>query len=220
MLKADASAIQPDNKKALVRAATLAGAVQNTKPFKKVFAELLYHACCLFGIPEERKYIQMQREELVTKWSEIIGNLNTEGLQMIDKLMGGIAGMEEYNINTTEERIAEIKKEREARLLVETEERRAKQEKAQFDRMQREIAERKDKIASFTGRELTFWNKIAKVKQMKDISRYCMVYWQTMLIAELYNNNYINASYTEFCYGFYQGMQYMKNKKRKEKQGA
>lgn len=162
----------------------------------------------------------MQREELVTKWSEIIGNLNTEGLKLIDKLMGGIAGMEEYNINTTEERIAEIKKEREARLLVETEERRAEQEKAQFDRMQREIAERKDKIASFTGRELTFWNKITKVKQMKDISRYCMVYWQTMLIAELYNNNYINASYTEFCYGFYQGMQYMKNKKRKEKQGA
>ena len=46
-----------------------------------------------------------------------------------------------------------------------------------------------------------------------------MTWSQCELIARLYENNCINASYNNFCYGFYQGMQYTKNqakKKRKE----
>ena len=77
----------------------------------------------------------MQRENLEQKWQSIIKNLNTEGLQMIDKLMGGIAGMEEYNINTTEERIAEIRQERAAQAAVQEEERKAEQEKEYFARI-------------------------------------------------------------------------------------
>lgn len=157
----------------------------------------------------------MQRENLEQKWQSIIKNLNTEGLQMIDKLMGGIAGMEEYNINTTEERIAEIRQERAAQAAVQEEERKAEQEKEYFARMRKDIAERDTKIAAFTGRERIFWNKIVKVKSIADIGKYSMKYWQTMLIAELFNNNYLNACYNEFCYGFYQGMQYMKNQKKK-----
>lgn len=158
----------------------------------------------------------MQREELEQKWQSTIQNLNIEGLRLIDKLMDGIAEMEEYNINTTEERKEEIKQEQKARAERQEEERRAKAKKAYFDNMSKEIAERKEKIAAFSGRERIFWDKIEKVKSM-DISRYCMVYWQTKLMADLYNNNYINASYNEFCYGFYQGMQYMKNQKKKAK---
>lgn len=157
----------------------------------------------------------MQRENLEQKWQSIIKNLNTEGLQMIDKLMGGIAGMEEYNINTTEKRIAEIRQERAAQAAVQEEERRAEQEKEYFARMRKNIAERDAKIAAFTGRERIFWDKIVKVKSIADIGKYSMKYWQTMLIAELFDNNYINACYNEFCYGFYQGMQYMKNQKKK-----
>lgn len=81
---------------------------------------------------------------------------------------------------------------------------------AYMDRMAKEFKQRKDMIGALTGKERVFWNKIEKVKKM-DISRYVIKYWQTELIAKLYNNNYINASYIEFCYGFYQGMQYMKN---------
>ena len=79
-----------------------------------------------------------------------------------------------------------------------------------MDKMAKEINNREDTIGALTGKERAFWNKIEKVKKM-DTSRYAMKWWQTELIAKLYNNNYINASYTEFCYGFYQGMQYMKN---------
>lgn len=157
----------------------------------------------------------MQRENLEQKWKNILSNLNTEGLQMIDHLLGGIAEMEEYNINTTEERIAEIRQERAALAAIQEEERKAEQEKEYFARMRKDIAERDAKIAAFTGRERIFWNKIVKVKSITDIGKYSMKYWQTMLIAELFNNNYLNACYNEFCYGFYQGMQYMKNKKKK-----
>lgn len=144
----------------------------------------------------------MQRENLEQKWQATIQNLNIEGLQLIDKLMGGISEMEEYNINTTEERKAEIKQEREARAARQEEERRANAEKEYFARMRKNIAEREAKIASLTGRERIFWDKIMKVKKM-GIDKYCMKYWQTVLIADLFNNNYINASYNEFCYGFY-----------------
>lgn len=157
----------------------------------------------------------MQREELEQKWQSTIQNLNIEGLQLIDQFMGGIAEMEEYNINTTEERKEEIKQERKARAERQEEERRAEQEKEYFARMRKDIAERDAKIAAFTGRERIFWNKIVKVKSIADIGKYSMKYWQTMLIAELFDNNYINACYNEFCYGFYQGMQYMKNQKKK-----
>lgn len=157
----------------------------------------------------------MQREELEQKWQSTIQNLNIEGLQLIDQFMGGIAEMEEYNINTTEERKEEIKQERKARAERQEEERRAEQGKEYFARMRKDIAERDAKIAAFTGRERIFWNKIVKVKSIADIGKYSMKYWQTMLIAELFDNNYINACYNEFCYGFYQGMQYMKNQKKK-----
>lgn len=157
----------------------------------------------------------MQREELEQKWQSTIQNLNIEGLQLIDQFMGGIAEMEEYNINTTEERKEEIKQERKARAERQEEERRAEQEKEYFARMRKDIAERDAKIAAFTGRERIFWNKIVKVKSIADIGKYSMKYWQTMLIAELFDNNYINACYNEFCYGFYQGIQYMKNQKKK-----
>lgn len=51
----------------------------------------------------------MQREAIINKWIEELQNINLEGLELITKLCGGISEMEKYNINTTPERIEEIK---------------------------------------------------------------------------------------------------------------
>lgn len=91
-----------------------------------------------------------------------------------------------------------------------------REQNAYMARMAKEIKQREDAIDALAGKERAFWNKIEKVKKM-DTSRYAMKWWQIELIAKLYNNNYINASYTEFCYGFYQGMQYIKNQAKKRK---
>lgn len=92
----------------------------------------------------------------------------------------------------------------------ESAERKKREQMEYMDKIKKEVKQREDMIGALTGREKVFWNKIEKMKKM-DISRYVMKWWQVELIAKLYNNNYINASYNEFCYGFYQGMQYMKN---------
>lgn len=70
----------------------------------------------------------MQREQLESKWIEEIKNTNLEGLQTLDKLFGGISKIEQYNINTTEERIAEIKELQEQKRIEEEAEKKRKQE--------------------------------------------------------------------------------------------
>lgn len=51
----------------------------------------------------------MEREALVRKWIDEIQNTNLEGLELLEKLFGGISSKEEFNVNTTPERIEEIK---------------------------------------------------------------------------------------------------------------
>lgn len=85
-----------------------------------------------------------------------------------------------------------------------------------FKRMQEEYERRKDAVASLEGREKVFWRKIEQIQKM-DISRYCMKASDVFFLAELYNNNLFNASYSIFCFGFYQGMRYLKNQARKSK---
>ena len=71
-------------------------------------------------------------------------------------------------------------------------------------------------ISSLTGKERKFWDKIEKVCKM-DISRYTMKTWQTMLLAKIYNNNYLDASYKTFCFGFHQGLKYAENRMKTQK---
>lgn len=160
----------------------------------------------------------MNQTELVQKLDIVIHNLNEEGLSLMYRLMGDMHEIKKYNINTTPEQVALIKQQEKEQAALEAFERKEKEHKEYMQRMAEEIEERKKAIASLTGKDRIFWEKIEKVQKM-NIGRYCMTWSQRELIARLYKNNYINASYNDFCYGFYQGMQYMKNqakKKRKE----
>lgn len=51
----------------------------------------------------------MDREKVIRKWVEELNNTNNEGLELLTKLFGGISRNERYNINTTPERIKELK---------------------------------------------------------------------------------------------------------------
>lgn len=152
----------------------------------------------------------MDQAELVQKLDTVIHNMNIEGLELMYRLMGDMHENKKYNINTTPEQVAEIKKQEAEREVCESAERKKREQIEYMDKMSKEIKQREDTIGALTGKQRAFWNKVEKVKKM-DIGRYSMKWWQTELIARLYNNNYVNASYTEFCYGFYQGMQYIKN---------
>ena len=156
----------------------------------------------------------MGRNELENKLVAALSKINMNGLDIIESLVSNMEKSEKYSISTSEERLIEIaREEKEARETEQAEyEQKAHQEYMEY--MRQETAEREDKIAHLEGKEKKFWEKIEKVKHM-GIGPYAEKVWQTSLIAEIYNNNYINASYTEFCYGFYQGMQYEKNMQKK-----
>lgn len=154
----------------------------------------------------------MDRKELIEKLNTVINNLNDEGLTRMNYFVGDMHKVEKYNIKTSPERILEIEVEEAEREAVKKE----AKEKDAFKRMQEEYERRKDAVASLEGREKVFWRKIEQIQKM-DISRYCMKASDVFLLAELYNNNLFNASYSIFCFGFYQGMRYLKNQARKSK---
>lgn len=158
----------------------------------------------------------MNQKELVKKLDTVIHNLNEDGLSLMYGLMGDIHKIEKYNINTAPERVAQIKLQESEAAALEAAAKKEKQHAECMKRMAEEIKARNEAIASLTGKERALWNKIEKVKKM-NIHHYVMSSWQTELIAKIYKNNYLNASYETFCYGFHQGMQYMKNQSKKRK---
>lgn len=156
----------------------------------------------------------MEREETIKQLETMLHNLNLEGLKLIRKLIGNMDEIEKYNVSTTPERFAEIE-----RLQAEkdAEEKAANAERAKkqhFQYMEEQVKRRREKIAGLAGKEKSFYSKIEKVKGM-DISRYTMTYGEMILLSALYGNSALNASYDTFCYGFHQGMQYLKNQQKK-----
>lgn len=158
----------------------------------------------------------MNQKELVQKLDIVIHNLNEDGLSLMYNLMGDMHEIEKYNINTTPEQVSQIKLQEAEEAAREAAAKKEKQHADNMKRMAEEVKARKEAIESLTGKEKAFWDKIEKVGKM-NISRYSMKYWQSMLIANIYYNNYLNAGYATFCYGFHQGMQYMKNQSKKRK---
>lgn len=142
----------------------------------------------------------MNREEMTEKLNTVISNLNEDGLALMYYLIGDMHENEKYNVNTSTDRLEEIK------LL----------EKRQFEEMEAEEKRKKAAISSLSGKERKFWDKIESVKKM-DISRYTMKFQEVMLLAEIYNNNYCEASYETFCFGFYQGLKYAENRIKTKK---
>lgn len=157
----------------------------------------------------------MNHEELLKKVETVIHHLNDDGLNFMYYLVGDMHEIEKFNINTTPERVAKIKKQEADKAELEEIEEKKKQKRDSMVRMEKQIGARQEMIVALTGKERIFWNKIEKVQKMSAISRYCMKTWQVLLIAKLYDNKYLDASYSCFCYGFHQGMQYMKNRARK-----
>lgn len=82
--------------------------------------------------------------------------------------------------------------------------------------VKKQAKKRRERIAGLTGKEKSFYSKIEKVKSM-NISRYTMNYGEAIFLSELHGNSALNASYDTFCYGFYQGMKYLKNHQKKQK---
>lgn len=145
----------------------------------------------------------MNREEMTEKLNTVISNLNEDGLALMHYFIGDMHENEKYNVNTSTDRLKEIK------LLEkrqEAEEEKAEQ-KRKFEEMEAEEKRKKAAISSLSGKERKFWDKIEKVKKM-DISRYTMKFWQVMLLAEIHSNNYCEASSEAFYFGFYQGLKY------------
>ena len=156
----------------------------------------------------------MQRAEAEEQILKTISNMNSYGLEIVCRIIERMDTIDAYNINTTPERVTESRELREQ----EEAERKTQEEELQvkylMERMKLQIDRRNAAIASLTGKEKKFWEKIEKVQSM-DIGRYEMYTWQIKLISNLHSNNYIEASHAQFSYGFHQGMQYTKNKARK-----
>ena len=154
----------------------------------------------------------MNREEMTEKLNTVISNLNEDGLALMYYFIGDMHENEKYNVNTSADRLKEIK-------LLEkrqdAEEEKAKQ-KRKLEEEEAEENRKKAIISSLAGKERKFWDKIEKVYKM-DISQYTMKSWQAMLLAEIYNNNYLDASYETFCFGFHQGLKYAENRMKTQK---
>ena len=158
----------------------------------------------------------MGRNEVENKLVSAISKLNMNGLNLIECLISNLEESEKYSINTSEERLQEIDQEEKAAREAEQEEYEQKLEHEYFERMRQEIEDRENKIQNLVGKEKMFWDKIEKVRGIPGFSRYCMSNSQEIFLADLYNNNLLNASYSVFRYGFYQGMQYMSNQAKKK----
>lgn len=152
----------------------------------------------------------MNREEMTEKLNTVISNLNEDGLAFMYYFIGDMHEIEKYNINTSSDRLEEIK------LLEKRQDAEEEEVKQKRKLEEMEAEERKAAISSITGKERGFWDKIEKVYKM-DISRYDMKAWQVMLLAEIYNNNYLDASYETFCFGFHQGLKYAENRMKTQK---
>ena len=159
----------------------------------------------------------MGRNELEDRVITAFSKINMNGLGLIDCLVSGIENTEKYSIDTTKERLIEIAQEERAEKEAEQAEYEQKIKQERMERMRQEISDRKQKIQHFEGKEKKFWDKIEKIKKL-GIEKYGPEVWQIDFISELFNDNFMDASYSEFCYGFYQGMQYEKNQQKKAKE--
>lgn len=153
------------------------------------------------------------RERAAEQLKSVIDDLNLGGLKMLLFLYEGMNEIEIYNINTTPERVKEIRAEEEAK---EKEKEESRNEEL-LTRPAKRRREREEKIAALTGKDKIFWNKIKKVENIKGLDRYGMNFQQSWFIQELYKGDLLEGSYIFFKYGLHQGMQYMKNETKRAK---
>lgn len=156
----------------------------------------------------------MNREELIQKGENLLQNLNIEGLKFLEGFVGDLYKIEKYNVNTTPERFRQIEQQENEEWKCECALREAKEHEEFMERMKTQIEQRKANIAALEGGDRRFWNKIEKVRKM-NIGRYTMNYEQHDLLEKLYRGDLFDMRHVSFAYGFYQGMQYMKNRKKK-----
>ncbi|MBQ8634469.1 MAG: hypothetical protein IJ420_12790 [Lachnospiraceae bacterium] len=149
----------------------------------------------------------MQRTELAEKWKSVIENLNLEGLMLLDNLMGGIAEMEEHNINTTEERKQEIQLERARR-----EEKRHEEEVEKYWKQKEELAEMVKSLPEESKKVLAAIDTVEKM----ELDDYALTIGTVCMIGQIYGKNYMDTCNEFYSFGFYQGMEYMKSTKEKE----
>jgi hypothetical protein len=143
----------------------------------------------------------MKNKELLI---QMINSLNDDGIGLLSWLFGDFDKIEEYNNNTTNERIQEIRQNE----IMEEKQRDIEKEKTAYENARKEYDRQIKFKASLTGKEKHLIEKIEKV----NLGRYDMSCWELMLLANVYNNNLINGSMDIFRYGFMKGQKAEKEK--------
>lgn len=139
------------------------------------------------------------------KLCELIENLNESGLEFIMTLLQRMDESEEYNKNTTPERIEELKQ-MEVQERIRREERREKErERIAYEEAIEEYNRQREYKKSLTGREKHLFDVLDNVKID---TRYHMSFWEVKLFSEMYNNNLFNGMLDVFRYGYIKGQRY------------
>lgn len=147
---------------------------------------------------------------MVEKFIDIISNLNEKGIEKIGIMMDIMDNFEEYNKNTTPERLAEIKTQRQQ----ETEAYKIKIEQESFEKAKESYNNIQAKIGLLVGKDKKLFENLKKVSEMPEVRRNCLSYSELMLFDNIFNNNLMNGSSYLFLYGFMKGMKVEKLKSK------
>lgn len=139
------------------------------------------------------------REQLI----QMINNLNENGIDLLLYFFGDMDKKERYNINTTPERVAELKQMEEQ----EKAEREAERERASLGKCRQE----EEFKASLTGKEKRFFETIDSIKPG---TRYALCLWELELLSRAYNNSLFEGGYDAFKYGFLKGQKFEINRRK------
>lgn len=147
------------------------------------------------------------------KLIQMINNLNDDGINAILFLIEDFDKLERYNINTTPERLEDLQQIREQRDA----EIKAEREKASFERAVAKYDRQKAFKASLTGKEKKFFEVVERVNPG---TRYCMDYWELILLGKTYNNSLLDGCYDIFRYGFLKGQRAEKARQKRLREKA
>lgn len=145
------------------------------------------------------------------KLDNVLNNINEQGMELLVYLFGDMDKKERYNKRTSLERIAELdelQRQKDEELERTHKEDRLNHAEAEYDRQEASKA-------ALMGREKKFFDTIEDAK--KNIpDRYWFSHNEMLLLASVYNNNFINTSMDIFAYGFLKGQRAERAKSKKK----
>jgi hypothetical protein len=138
---------------------------------------------------------------------EGLNELNENGLKCAINLINFFKEQEEYNKNTTEERLLKIKEQKKLNI-------KQQEEKEESDALKRSMEEfkcQRDYEKSLSKNKQKFLAKIRSINIPDDYSMSCE---ELLMFADIHNNNMIDASGDIFHLGYMQGIREERAKKK------